>query len=307
MNDEFDGSDKLVALMRSAAAVQDAPPAAFDHSDVLATSHRITRRHRMIAAGATGLVLIAGLGTAAVLPMLQNGGGNSTSVAEAPRTPTPPPAAAPEPTQGEQFAPPPAVSGTAASATPGQAAPGPVSAPAQEPAPAPLEAPQPGGDAEPPAASGGDGATEAPAIGGGEPPTKGGGHDDEPRNEPRPPPAQGGGVGPPAADCGSQQDPGLRAIVDGVVPEAAGAPAAPVTQSCLPNGGKAVHVEITKGGATGILTVVFSPKGGSAPSGATATTASGGTVGVSVRSTGDGPAPYADEVGRLASELASRL
>ncbi|MGI5126964.1 hypothetical protein ACQEVB_09150 [Pseudonocardia sp. CA-107938] len=306
MNDELDGidgSDKLVALMRAAASVQDAPPPAFDHSDVLAGSHRITRRNRMIAAGATGLVLIASLGTAAVLPMLSGADGPSSTVAEAPRTPTTAPAAAPAAPSSELFAPAPAPSAGARSAAPAQ--PAPKEAPAPSPAP---QAPPPGdGGPPPPPAPTGGGARDDRGSGGVKP-DNGAGHGGgvKPRDEPaEPQPAEGGGAGgnpPPAQGCQAGQAPNLSAIVSEVVPEASGG-----SQSCRSNGDSALDVRITKDGKTGILTVVFSPNGGGTPSGTTATTASGGTVGVSVRSTGDGPAPYADELGRIASELASRL
>jgi len=303
MNDEFDGVDggeKLVALMRSAASVQDAPPAAFDHSDVLAGSHRIARRHRMIAAGATGLVLIAGLGTAAVLPMLQSNNGSSTSVAGAPHPTPTPPAAAPAPAEATPFG-----AGPTQPVPPGPRAPDRVLPVPSQPAPAPHQAPQPAqqpgdGGSQPPPASGG-GSAEAPDSGGGGKPTKGNGaqSDIAPRNEAGEP-AQGGAG--PQPGCQSGQAPNLSAIVGDVVPEASGG-----SQSCRSNGDSAVQVAITKDGRRGTMTVVFSPKGGGTPGGTTATTASGGKVGVSVQSTGDGPAPYADELGRIASELTARL
>jgi hypothetical protein len=309
MNDDFDGvdgGDKLVALMRSAASVHDAPPPAFDHSDVLAGSHRITRRHRMIAAGATGLVLIASIGTAAVLPMLQSNGGNSTSVAEAPHaTPTPPAGA---PAQGG------AVPFSAAPTHPapsGPRAPDRVLPVPGQQAPAPQSAPQPGDGGAAPAPPPAGSAPDDPGTGGGGKPTTGGGNGDNghsgngqggngPRDEPGLP-AEGGGTGPQPG-CQSGQAPNLSAIVGEVVPEASGG-----SQSCRSNGDSAVQVEITKDGKKGTMTVVFSPKGGGSPGGTTATTASGGKVGVSVQSSGEGPAPYADELGRIASELASRL
>jgi hypothetical protein len=307
MNDEFDGvdgGDKLVALMRSAASVQDAPPSAFDHSDVLAGSHRITRRHRMIAAGATGLVLIASLGTAAVLPILQDHGGNSTSVAGAPyATPTP---AAPAPAQGgdtrlSTVPTEPAPAGPRAPdrvlPVPGQGSPAPQQGPAAEPSSQPAD----GGAAPAPPAPGGAN-NDDPGTGGGKP-SKGGGHGHggtDPRNEPGEP-AEGGGTGPQPG-CQSGQAPDLGGAVSAVVEGASGG-----AQSCRANGDSELQVEVTKDGKKGTMTVVFSPKGGGSPGGTTATTASGGKVGVSVRATGEGPAPYADELGRIASQLAAKL
>jgi hypothetical protein len=313
MNDEFDGvdgGDKLVALMRTAASVQDAPPSAFDHSDVLAGSHRITRRHRMMAAGATALVLIASLGTAAVLPMLQSNNGNSTSVAEAPRTTPPPPGAPAEggatPLSAAPTQPVPPGPRAPDRVLPGPGQPAPVPAPAPQPEPQPQPPPNDGGAAPPPTPASGGGATHEPGAGGGGKPNTGGGHrpgGTDPRDEPGEPAEGGtGGTGPPPQGCLSGQAPDLRAIVGDVVPEASGG-----SQSCRSNGDSALQAEITKDGKTGTLTVVFSPKGGGSPGGTTATTASGGKVGVSVRSTGDGPAPYADELGRIASDLAARL
>ncbi len=300
MNDDFDGGDKLVALMRSAASVHDAPPPAFDHSDVLAGSHRITRRHRMIAAGATGLVLIASIGTAAVLPMLQSNGGNSTSVAEAPHpTPTPPAGA---PAQGG------AVPFSAAPTHPvpsGPRAPDRVLPVPGQQTPAPQPEPPPGDGGAAPAPPRAGSAPDEPGTGGGGKPTTGGGNGNGhggngPRDEPGLP-AEGGGTGPQPG-CQSGQAPDLSGAVSAVVPEASGG-----SQSCRSNGDSAVQVEITKDGKTGTMTVVFSPKGGGSPGGTTATTASGGKVGVSVQSSGEGPAPYADQLGRIASELASKL
>jgi hypothetical protein len=112
-------------------------------------------------------------------------------------------------------------------------------------------------------------------------------------------PAEGGGAGPQPG-CQSGQAPDLRGAVSAVVEGASGG-----SQSCRPNGDSELQVEVTKDGKKGTMTVVFSPKGGGSPDGTT--TASGGKVGVSVQSSGEGPAPYADELGRIASELASRL
>jgi hypothetical protein len=309
MNDDFDGvdgGDRLVALMRSAASVHDAPPPAFDHSDVLAGSHRITRRHRMIAACATGLVLIASIGTAAVLPMLQSNGGNSTSVAEAPHATPTPPAGAPAEGGAVPFSAAPTHPVPSGPRAPDRVLPVPGQ---QTPAPQPEPPPGDGGaaPAPPPAGS----APDKPGTGGGGKPTTGDGNGDNghsgngqggngPRDEPGLP-AEGGGTGPQPG-CQSGQAPNLSAIVGEVVPEASGG-----SQSCRSNGDSAVQVEITKDGKKGTMTVVFSPKGGGSPGGTTATTASGGKVGVSVQSSGEGPAPYADELGRIASELASRL
>ncbi|MDN5857413.1 MAG: hypothetical protein L0H84_02215 [Pseudonocardia sp.] len=228
-DDHGDDSEILVSLMRTAASARDAPPAAFGHAEVVATSRRITHRRRMLVAGAAGLVVIAGLGTTAVLPIVNRDAASST-VAGAPV-----PSAAPDRA--------PAAAGEAPTA-PGRF----ESAPA-----APPEQASPG-------------------------------------------------------DCGTQQDPELRALVFEVFPQVAGAAAAPVTQSCRGPGERAVHLQVSDGDATGILTVVSTPRNGSPPRGdASAPTASGGRVTVSVRSTGGGPAPFADDMGSLAAKLGPRL
>ncbi len=304
MDDHIDDSDTLMALMRTAASVHDTPPAEFGHADVLATSHRITRRNRMIAAGAAGLVLIAGIGTATALPIL-NRNGESSTVAEAPRAPTTAPAGAPAQDSASPFS-----AGPAQPAPPGPRAPERVlPVPGQE-APAPVVPPEPtpGAQDSPPAPN------EPPASGSG-----GGPRTLEPRNEPAQPggpqPSEGSGggyappgLGPSSGDCGKQQDPELRSVVTDVFPQASGASNASTIQSCRPAGERAVHLQIEDGEKTGILTVIYTPKGGASPGGdQTATTASGGRVGVSLKATGDGPAPFADEVGGLASRLAPQL
>lgn len=89
-------------------------------------------------------------------------------------------------------------------------------------------------------------------------------------------------LGPGHTLCANRQDPALRALVEQVLPQVIGAPAAATTDECLPGAQRYVSVEL--GG--GVLTVAYLPPGteaGSAPGiGATgmsqARTASGGTV-----------------------------
>lgn len=286
MNDRID-DETLVALMRTAATAQDAPPAAFGHAEIVATSQRITRRRRMVVAGAAGLVLLAGIGSAAALPLLNRNGASST-VAEAPAAPA----------QGDATDRPSGEAGAApeqASQTPGR----------------PLERAAPGtGPAAPRSAQPG-GAPDA----GGSPPD--GGRDAAPKTgAPRAPSSASGGastysgpgLGPSPGSCGSQQDPELRAVLDEVFPKVAGASQAMVTQSCRAPGERAVHLEVSDGEKSGLLTVVSTPKGGAPPGGdASAPTASGGRVVVSVEATGGGAAPFAGDVDKLAADLGPRL
>jgi hypothetical protein len=97
--------DRLAAAFR--AAVQDAPDAGFDHSDVLAGSRRLARRRRMLVTGAvaTAVIVLGGGVTTGVV--LTRDAGTLTSAA----------AAAPAPEQTEQAGP-----GTAGTGVPDDAA-----------------------------------------------------------------------------------------------------------------------------------------------------------------------------------------
>jgi hypothetical protein len=138
------------------------------------------------------------------------------------------------------------------------------------------------------------------------------------RREVAPAPAPGaaavGGqppLGPGTTECADRQDPALRAVVEEFLPEVVGAPRAAISEECRPRGERGVNLEVRDGATAGLLTVQYLPPG-TAPSpaagGVSAPTASGGTVVVITRGAGPGaPAPFADRVHTLATELAPRL
>lgn len=172
-----------------------------------------------------------------------------------------------------------------------------VAAPMLAPAPVPAPAPAPEArrdsraqlDGPPPAAEGAPGAAAAvPGAGAGAPP-----------------------LGPGRTECADRQDPALRTLVEQVLPEVVGAPEAATTMECRPGGERGVNVEVTDGGATGVLTVQYVPPGTAArlvPGALSAPTASGGTVVVSTRGDGPGePAPLADQLQGAVEFLAPRL
>lgn len=114
-------------------------------------------------------------------------------------------------------------------------------------------------------------------------------------------------LGPGTTACADRQDPALRALVEQVLPEVVGAPAAATTEECRPAGERGVSVEV--GG--GLLTVQYLPPGVAAvpPAGAvSAPTVSGGTVIVSsgLGRPGD-PVPLAGRLDAAAEFLADRL
>lgn len=77
----MDDDDRTAALFRAAAS-DAAPPAAFDHSDVVRASHRITARRRSaLVAGGLALLVVAGVGTAVALPRDQETGAVSSVAA----------------------------------------------------------------------------------------------------------------------------------------------------------------------------------------------------------------------------------
>lgn len=119
-------------------------------------------------------------------------------------------------------------------------------------------------------------------------------------------------LGPGTTECAQRQDPQLRAVLEEVLPEVAGAVEAAVTTVCRPGGQRGVSLEVSDGAAAGLLTVEYLPPGESvgATSGpsAVAPTASGGTVVVGARGEGPGaPAPFADRLDATAADLAPRL
>ena len=137
---------------------------------------------------------------------------------------------------------------------------------------------------------------------------------DQPEVAPAPGAAAVGGpppLGPGTTECADRQDPALRAVVEEFLPEAIGAPEAATTTECRPRGERGVNLEVRDGMAAGLLTVQYLPPG-TAPSlveaAVSAPTASGGTVVVSTRGDGpDAPAPFADRLDTLVTQLAPRL
>jgi hypothetical protein len=118
-------------------------------------------------------------------------------------------------------------------------------------------------------------------------------------------------LGPGTTECADRQDPALRALVDQVLPEVAGAPEAATTMECRPGGERGVAVEASEGGATGLLSVRYLPPDVEAalpPGAVSEPTASGGTVIVSSSSSEVGaPAPFAGRLASVAEYLAPRL
>jgi hypothetical protein len=118
-------------------------------------------------------------------------------------------------------------------------------------------------------------------------------------------------LGPGNTECADRQDPALRALVDQVLPEVAGAPEAATTMECRPGGERGVAVEAGEDGATGLLSVRYLPPGVEAelpPGAVNEPTASGGTVIVSSSTSEVGsPAPFAGRLASVAEYLAPRL
>lgn len=106
-------------------------------------------------------------------------------------------------------------------------------------------------------------------------------------------------------DCADPQDPALRAVVEEVLPEVVGAPAAPTTKECRFGGERGLTVEL----AGGVLNVWYLPPGSPpAPTAAgavTEPTASGGVVRVSYVGPPGGPSH--DRLAAAAAQLAPRL
>jgi hypothetical protein len=120
-------------------------------------------------------------------------------------------------------------------------------------------------------------------------------------------PPVGTPLGPGTGDCADRQDPALRALVEQVLPEVVGAPAAATTMECRPGGERGVALEA--GG--GVLTVTYLPPGPVEQVGdgaRAAPTASGGTVVASSRASRAGdPEPFADRLDTVLTYLAPRL
>jgi hypothetical protein len=114
-------------------------------------------------------------------------------------------------------------------------------------------------------------------------------------------------LGPGTRECADRQDPALRAVVEQVLPEVAGASEAMTTQECRPAGERGLALEVPGG----LLSVTYLPPGATptlADGARVAPTASGGTVVVSSRADQAGePAPFADRLDALVADLAPRL
>jgi hypothetical protein len=124
-------------------------------------------------------------------------------------------------------------------------------------------------------------------------------------------PPVGAPLGPGTTECANRQDPALRALLEQVLPEVAGAPEAMTTQECRPGGERDLALEVRDGAVTGLLSVTSLPPG-SIPKlvdGArTAPTASGGTLIVTSRSDRAGdPAPFGSRLDAVVAGLAPRL
>lgn len=122
----------------------------------------------------------------------------------------------------------------------------------------------------------------------------------------------GAPLGPGTTECAQRQDPALRAFVEEVLPEVAGAIDAAVTMDCRPGGERGVSLEVDDAGTPGLLTVEYLPPGetAGATSGTSASsvTASGGTVVVTARGDGPGaPVPFEGRLDTTAAYLAPRL
>ncbi len=247
--------DRIAALFRAAADTA-APAPGFDHDAVVARSRRVTARRRSaLLGGAVALLVVAGVGVAA----LPRGIDSPTSAAA------------------------------------------PAAGPAEE------AAPERAGDAAgaaPFAASESPGAATPPPPTGSPPPTD----SSVPEALRDSPPFTGTPLGPGTAPCADRQDPELRAFVEEVLPEVAGAPELGVTTECRPAGERGVALEVDDGGTTGILTVDYLPPGEVAdvPGALSARTASGGTVVVRSQGRG-GVVPFEGRLDTLVAHLVPRL
>jgi len=125
------------------------------------------------------------------------------------------------------------------------------------------------------------------------------------------PAGSGPPLGPGTGECANRQDPALRALVEQVLPEVVGAPAAATTQECRPGGERGLALEVRDGATSGVLSVTYLPAGTVprlVPGARRAPTASGGTVLVSTGDVGGGePAPFAGRLDAVVAYLAPRL
>jgi hypothetical protein len=125
------------------------------------------------------------------------------------------------------------------------------------------------------------------------------------------PAGSGAPLGPGTGECANRQDPALRALVEQVLPEVVGAPAAATTQECRPGGERGLALEVRDGATSGVLSVTYLPPGTVprlVPGARSAPTASGGMVLVSTGDVGGGePAPFAGRLDAVVAYLAPRL
>ncbi|MGD9989589.1 hypothetical protein [Pseudonocardia sp.] len=129
------------------------------------------------------------------------------------------------------------------------------------------------------------------------------------------PPNAAAPTAPTDGGCVPMQDPGLRALLNEVLPQVVDAREAAVPMVCKQGGGREVHLEVDDGAAHGLLTVVFTPAGEPVEDGqpvgwarAGSPTASGGYVAVtSVSDSDSGSIPFEDRLATVASALAPRL
>lgn len=141
-----------------------------------------------------------------------------------------------------------------------------------------------------------------------------------PNSLPGQPPKQGSGesgmagqpTGNPRPGCGSV-DRELAAALAGELPAIAGSPPIMADGPC-PAGARAVAVAVRDGASAGTLTVVLVPAPNSGRAGPDAGPAavvashSGGTLTVSSRAAaGSSAAPYTDQVGKVATDLATHF
>lgn len=263
-----DDDQGLGAVFEAASA--GAPPAGFDHADVVRASGRAAARRRSVL-----------LGAAAALVVLAAAGGTGAGLA-AHRTGT---AGAAGSEQAVEGAAPDAAGSDSAGSDPAGSAGAGSSAVAGDAGPdaAGEAVTGSGGGVDGPVGVGRSTGTAPRPAAGGSGPAPGG----TPAAAPRAatPPSGGTGIvvlGPGHGTCANRQDPALRALVDRSLPDVAGARAAATPDLCLPGGQRRVSIEY----AGGVLQVSYLPPGTVAsldPGYLDAATASGGTVIVPAR------------------------
>ncbi|WP_028927373.1 hypothetical protein [Pseudonocardia acaciae] len=269
---------RLAELFRDAAddAAGQAPPATFDHADVLAGSRRAHQRHQRRVAGgvAVAAVAVAAVGLAGAGVFGSSTGTSSTLAGPAPASAPDRPGFAPDARSARplEAAPP----GAPQAAVPYGSGPGAAASPGAPGAPAPAPAPK-----------------EAPNL--------------ATPFDARQREAPAGCAGP---------DPELFAQLAAVLPAVKDAiPRAPSDSEGCPPGARGVEVDVDDGGVRGTLRVVLSPAGsgvagmGASGSDALATarkTRAGDELSVTVIAAGPGQAPFVGQLNRIATDLAGR-